>query len=196
MYVPPLGSSIPSRGNAVSRAIGRGMMTLTGWTFEGTLPDEPKFVMIIAPHTSNWDFVVGLWAYFALGFRASFLGKHTIFKWPLGPFMRWLGGIPVERSVSRDRVSERVHVFQSSAKLILIIAPEGTRKFVPEWKTGFYHVANNAHVPIVPVAFDFANHVIRLFPKFVTTGDADRDIAALQDLYRGIKGKHPENFAL
>ena len=171
-------------------------MTLTGWTFEGTLPDEPKFVMIIAPHTSNWDFVVGLWAYFALGFRASFLGKHTIFKWPLGPFMRWLGGIPVERSVSRDRVSERVHVFESSEKLILIIAPEGTRKFVPEWKTGFYHVANNAHVPIVPVAFDFESHVIRLFPKFVTTGDADRDIGALQDLYRGIKGKHPENFAL
>jgi 1-acyl-sn-glycerol-3-phosphate acyltransferase len=172
------------------------MMTLTGWTFEGVLPDVPKFVMIIAPHTSNWDFIVGLWAYFALGFKASFLGKHTIFKWPLGPFMRWLGGIPVERSVSRDRVSERVHVFDSSEQLILIIAPEGTRKFVPEWKTGFYHVANKARVPIVPVAFDFENHVIRLFPSFQTTGDAERDIDALQDLYRGIKGKHPENFAL
>jgi 1-acyl-sn-glycerol-3-phosphate acyltransferase len=172
------------------------MMTLTGWRFEGSLADEPKFVMIIAPHTSNWDFVVGLWAYFTLGFRASFLGKHTIFNWPLGPFMRWLGGIPVERSVSRDRVSETVHAFDSSRELILIIAPEGTRKFVPEWKTGFYYVAKSARVPIVPVAFDFEHKIIRLFPSFRTTGDAEGDIDVLQNLYRGIKGKHPENFAL
>lgn len=172
------------------------MMTLMGWRFEGTFPDEPKFVMIIAPHTSNWDFIVGLWAYFALGFRGSFLGKHTIFKWPLGPFMRWLGGIPVERSVSRDRVSETVHAFERSKQLVLIIAPEGTRKFVPEWKTGFYHIANDARVPIVPVAFDFANRIIRVFAPFRPTGNADADIDALQNLYRGIKGKHPENFAL
>jgi len=172
------------------------MMTIMGWKFEGALPDEPKFVMIIAPHTSNWDFIVGLWAYFSLSFRGSFLGKHTIFRWPLGVFMRWLGGIPVERSISRDRVSESVHAFESSDKLILIIAPEGTRKFVPEWKTGFYHVANNANVPIVPVVFDFEHKVVRLLTPFQTTGDADRDIGALQDLYRGIKGKHPENFAL
>jgi len=172
------------------------MMTLSGWRFEGALPDVPKFVMIIAPHTSNWDFVVGLWAYFSLSFRASWLGKHTIFRWPLGPFMRWLGGVPVERSVSRDRVSETVHAFESSEQLLLILAPEGTRKYVAEWKTGFYHVANNAHVPIVPVAFDFEHHVIRLFDAFYTTGNAESDIDRLQDLYRGIKGKHPENFAL
>lgn len=196
MYVPPLGPRIPWRGNAFTRSIGRTMMTLMGWSFEGTLPDEPKFVMIIAPHTSNWDFIVGLWAYFALGFRASWLGKHTIFKWPAGIFMRWLGGVPVERSVSRDRVREAVHAFDSSDQLILILAPEGTRKYVAEWKTGFYHVANNAKVPIVPVAFDFEHRVIRLFASFWTTGNADHDIAALQDLYRGIKGKHPENFAL
>ena len=196
MYVPPLGPRIPSRGNALTRFIGRAMMTLTGWKFEGTLPDVPKFVMIIAPHTSNWDFIVGLWAYFALSFRASWLGKHTIFKWPLGPFMRWLGGIPVERSVSRDRVSETVHAFESSEQLLLILAPEGTRKYVAEWKTGFYHVANNAHVPIVPVAFDFRNHVIKIFEAFYTTGDAESDIDRLQDHYRGIVGKHPENFAL
>ena len=172
-------------------------MTLTGWKFEGAIPDEPKFVMIIAPHTSNWDFIVGLWAYFALGFRASFLGKHTLFEyWPVAPFMRWLGGIPVDRSVSRDRVSEAVHAFEASDQLILILAPEGTRKFVPEWKTGFYHMAHNAHVPIMPVAFDFENKVVGLYPLFRTTGAADADIDALQNLYRGIKGKHPENFAL
>ena len=110
--------------------------------------------------------------------------------------MRWLGGVPVERSVSRDRVRAAVHAFDSSDKLILILAPEGTRKYVPEWKTGFYHVANNARVPIVPVAFDFANRVIRILGPFRTTGNADADIDALQNLYRGIKGRHPENFAL
>jgi 1-acyl-sn-glycerol-3-phosphate acyltransferase len=196
MYVPTLGPSVPRRGNALSHAFGRAMMTLGGWKFEGVFPDEPKFVMIIAPHTSNWDFIIGLWAYFALGFKASFLGKHTVFRWPFGVFMRWLGGIPVERSVSRDRVSEQVNAFNANEKLVLIIAPEGTRKFVPDWKTGFYHVADGAHVPIVPVAFDFGNRIIRVFDPFRTTGNRDADIGALKDLYRGIKGAHPENFAL
>ena len=196
MFVPKLGPRVPTRGNALSRFLGRAMMTVGGWRFEGGIADEPKFVMIVAPHTSNWDFIVGVWAYFALGFRGSFLAKHTVFRWPAGIFMRWLGGVPVERSVSRDRVSESVQAFQRSEKLVLIIAPEGTRKFVPEWKTGFYHVANNAGVPIVPVAFDFERKIVRISPPFRTTGNRDADIGALQDLYRGIKGKHPENFAL
>ena len=196
MYVPQLGPRVPKRGNALSHWIGRSMMTAMGWKFEGSFPDEPRFVMIIAPHTSNWDFIVGLWAYFALGFRASFLGKHTIFKFPLGPFMRWLGGIPVERSIRKDRVAAQIDAFHKREQLVLIIAPEGTRKFVPDWKTGFYHVADGAGVPIVPVAFDFGRRVIQVFPPFRTTGDREKDIGALKDLYRGIKGKHPENFAL
>jgi len=196
MHVPPLGPNVPRRGTALERAFGRGMMQLTGWKFEGSIPDEPRFVMIVAPHTSNWDFFVGLWAYFALGFKGSFLAKHTVFVGPVGAFMRWLGGIPVDRSVSRDRVAESVDAFNASDKLVLILAPEGTRKFVPDWKTGFYHVADGARVPIVPVAFDFEHRLIRIFPLFRTSGDRDADIRALKDLYRGIKGKHPENFAL
>jgi 1-acyl-sn-glycerol-3-phosphate acyltransferase len=196
MNVPPLGEKVPRRGNAFEHWFGRTMMTLTGWKFDGAVPNEPKFVMIVAPHTSNWDFFVGLWAYFALGFKASFLAKHTVFVGPVAPFMRWLGGIPVDRSVSRDRVAESVDAFNTNEKLVLIIAPEGTRKFVPEWKTGFYHVADGAHVPIVPVAFDYEHKVIRIFPPFRTTGNRDADIGALKDLYRGIQGKHPENFAL
>ena len=196
MNVPLLGGRVPRRGNAFEHWLGRTMMTLTGWKFEGTIPNEPKFVMIVAPHTSNWDFFVGLWAYFALGFKATFLAKHTVFVWPAAPFLRWLGGVPVNRSVSRDRVAESVDVFNASEQMVLIIAPEGTRKFVPDWKTGFYHVAQGAHVPVVPVAFDFEHKVIRIFPPFRTTGNADADIGALKSIYRGIKGKHPENFAL
>jgi 1-acyl-sn-glycerol-3-phosphate acyltransferase len=196
MYVPPLGPAVPKRGNAVSRAIGHLMMTAGGWHFEGEVPDEPKMVVIVAPHTSNWDFVVGVGALFSIGFRVSFLGKHTLFKFPLGIFMHWLGGIPVERSVSRDRVGENVAAFNSSDKLILAVAPEGTRKLVKEWKTGFYHVAHGASVPIVPVAFDYGTRTIRLFPLFRTTGDIDGDIRKIKDLYRGVVPKNPENFQL
>ncbi|MEO5902854.1 MAG: lysophospholipid acyltransferase family protein [Gemmatimonadaceae bacterium] len=187
---------MPRRGNAISRAIGRATLTAGGWKFEGTFPDQPKFVIIVAPHTSNWDFVVGVGALFSIGFLISFLGKHTLFVWPLGVFMRWLGGIPVERSVKRDRVAEAVAEFNSADKLILAVAPEGTRKLVKEWKTGFYHVAHGAHVPIVPVAFDYGAKTIRLDSPFWTTGDADADITRIKDFYRRVVPKNPQNFQL
>lgn len=196
MYVPPLGPAVPRRGNALSRLLGRSAMSLIGWNFEGALPNEPKFVIIVAPHTSNWDFPLGVVGLFSLGFRVSFLGKHTIFKWPLGPIMRWLGGIPVERSVSRDRVAEAVAAFNAADKLILVIAPEGTRKLVPKWKTGFYHAAHGAHVPIVPISFDFGRKTIKVGEPFVTTGDQDGDIAQIKEFFRGAVAKHPQDFRL
>ena len=196
LIVPPLGPAVPKRGNAVSRILGRTAMSWSGWKFEGALPNEPKFVIIVAPHTSNWDFPLGVAALFSLGFRISFLAKHTIFKWPLGPFMRWLGGIPVERSVSRDRVTETIAAFNGAEKMVLAIAPEGTRKRVEKWKTGFYHVARGANVPIVPVVFDFGTKTIRLEPPFLTTGDASLDIPRIKEVFRGAIGKNPENFSL
>ena len=171
-------------------------MALTGWRFEGVVPNEPKFVIIVAPHTSNWDFPVGVMALFSLGFSVSFLAKHTVFGWPWGIFMRWLGGIPVERSVSRDRVAESVAAFNGADKLIFVVAPEGTRKLVPRWKTGFYHVARGAQVPIVPVYFDFATKVIGIGPAFRTTSDMERDLAEIKEFYRGRTGKNPANFRL
>lgn len=196
MFVPELGPAVPKRGNAISRSIGRATLSAGGWKFEGTIPDEPKFVIIVVPHTSNWDFIVGIGALFSIGFRISFLGKHTLFKWPLGAFMRWLGGIPVERSVSRDRVADTIAAFESADKLILAVAPEGTRKRVTQWKTGFYHVAHGAHVPIVPVAFDYGTKTIRLHKPFWTTGDADTDMSRIKEFYRGVIPKNPENFQL
>jgi 1-acyl-sn-glycerol-3-phosphate acyltransferase len=196
MYVPELGQAVPRRGNAFSRAIGRTMMRVGGWKFDGSVPNEPKFVIIVVPHTSNWDFITGVGALFSLGFRISFLGKHTLFKWPLGVFMRWLGGIPVERSVSRDRVADTIAAFNSADKLILAVAPEGTRKRVKDWKTGFYHVAHGAHVPIIPVAFDYGTHTVRLGAPFFTSGDAAGDIQKLKERYRGVVAKNPENFEL
>lgn len=171
-------------------------MSLSGWGFEGTIPNEPKFVMIVVPHTSNWDFIVGVEALFSIGFRISFLGKHTLFKWPLGLFMKWLGGVAVERSVSRDRVAETIAAFDSAESFILAVAPEGTRKPVKDWKSGFYHVAHGAHVPIVPVAFDYGRKVVRLYPPFWTTGDADGDIRRIKNQYAGVVARNPDNFLL
>lgn len=196
MEVPRLGPKVPHRGNSLSRLIGRGGLSASGWRFEGSVPDERKFVIIVVPHTSNWDFILGTEALFALGFRVSFLGKHTLFKWPLGLFMRWLGGIPVERTVRKDRVAETIAAFNSADSLILAVAPEGTRKRVTEWKTGFYHVAHGAGVPIVPIAFDYGRKVIRFHPPFWTTGDVDADIARIKDLYRGVVARNPDNFQL
>jgi 1-acyl-sn-glycerol-3-phosphate acyltransferase len=169
-------------------------MTITGWRFEGEYPDVPKSVIIVAPHTSNWDFPIGCMAYFAIGFRISFLAKHTVFGWPWGVFMRWLGGIPVERSVSKDRVAESIAAFNNADKMILVIAPEGTRKLVPRWKTGFYHVAHGARVPIVPIYFDFATKVIGVCRPFYTTGDVARDLSEIEKNFHGRTGQNPEQF--
>jgi len=194
MKVPALRPKVPARGNAFSHALGRASYALTGWHFIGELPDLPKFVLIIAPHTSNWDFFVGLGALFALGIKLEFFGKDSIFTWPLGPVMRWLGGIPVDRSVSQDRVAESVAEFKLRDKLILGVAPEGTRKPVEEWKTGFYHVARGAGVPIVPVGFDYAKKAIVIGEPFTPTGDVEGDIERLRGFFENIKAKRPENY--
>lgn len=194
MYVPELDPNVPARGNAFSRALGRTALAVSGWGFEGTLPPLPKFVVIVAPHTSNWDFFVGIGTVFSLGIRISFLGKDSIFRGPLGPMMRWLGGIAVNRSVSRDRVAEMVDVFRSRDRLVVGLTPEGTRKKVADWRTGFYHVAKGADVPIVPVAFDYSQKKIIFFPAFTPTGDAKRDIEFLKGLFRPAMAQRPENF--
>ena len=194
LRVPELRPRVPSRGNAFSHALGRASYALTGWHFIGELPDLPKFVLIIAPHTSNWDFFVGLGALFALGIKLAFFGKDSIFTWPIGPVMRWLGGIPVDRSVSQDRVAESVAEFRSRDKLVLGVAPEGTRKRVEEWKTGFYHVARGAGVPIVPVGFDYARKAIVIGEPFNPTGDVDGDIRKLRGFFANVTAKRPENY--
>jgi 1-acyl-sn-glycerol-3-phosphate acyltransferase len=191
---PALPSSIPRRGNAFTRTVARGLMRLTGWRFDGIFPDLPKMVVIVAPHTSNWDFFVGLMAMFALGFRGTFLGKHTLFRWPLGIVMRWLGGIPVDRGSPHNVVEQVTAHFASRTAMMLALSPEGTRKKLAAWRTGFYHVAVGAGVAIVPVAFDFPHRTIRFFAPFRPTGDQDGDIARLRTFYRADMAYHPSQY--
>jgi 1-acyl-sn-glycerol-3-phosphate acyltransferase len=187
--VPSLGSSIPQRGNAFSRWLGRVLWSLTGWRFSGEVPDISKAVVVVAPHTSNWDFMIGVVAMFALGIKVSFLGKHTLFRWPLGPIMRWLGGISVDRRSSRGVVQQMVDAFKEYDKLILTIAPEGTRGKVDRWKTGFYHVAHDAGVPVFPVSFDWGRRRISFHEPVVTSGDLEGDLATIRGLFESAVGR-------
>jgi len=189
--VPALPPSMPRRGNALSRALGRALLALGGWRIEGEFPDRPKLVAIVAPHTSNWDFVVGIAAVYALGLRVRFLGKHTLFRPPLGWLMRWLGGIPVNRQAPQGLVPQAVEAIDRAGAIFLGITPSGTRSSTRPWKSGFYHIAHAARVPILPVAFDGAQRTIRIFAPVETTGDYANDLPQLVALYAGIRGIRP-----
>lgn len=187
--VPALGETTPRRGNAFSAALGRWFLGLLGWRFLGSIPDVLRAVIIVAPHTSNIDFFIGVAVMFALGLRVRFLGKHTLFFWPLGSVMRWLGGIPVDRRVATGVVDETVKLFAARDQLILALAPEGTRKSVGRWKTGFYFVAQKAEVPIVPIAFDYRQKRIRIGERFDPTGRLEDDLSVLERFFFGAEGR-------
>ncbi len=171
------------------RALGRTYFRLAGWQVQGEFPTEPKCVAIVAPHTSNWDFPLGLCLLFATDLRASWLGKHTLFSGLFGGLLRRFGGIPVDRSAPQGLVGECVRAFDASPAVLLALAPEGTRKGPSRWRTGFYQIALGAGVPILPVAFDYGAHIIHLLPVFTPTGDAEGDVQRLQALFHFARGQ-------
>lgn len=176
------------------RALGRWALRLAGWTVRGQIPPLPKFVAVVAPHTSNWDFVVGVAAMFALDLRVNWLGKHTLFRWPIGGVLRWLGGRPVRRDAPEGVVADIAATIREQPRFILALAPEGTRRRVEQWRTGFYHIAQAAHVPIVPVALDWGHREIVIGDPADPVDDAPRAIAALQRKYRREMARHPDQF--
>jgi 1-acyl-sn-glycerol-3-phosphate acyltransferase len=195
MPYPELGPNLPHWGNAFMRGAGRLILRLMRFRFTGQIPDLPKFVLIGAPHTSNWDFVVGMALLLALGLRVRWLGKHTIFRAPFGGFMRWLGGIPIDRARTEGTVEQAVAAFAREEKLIIGLAPEGTRKRIETWRSGFYRIALGAGVPIAVGVIDFGNRELRVDSVFHPTGDLEADIAAIRARYAGVEGKKPEQFA-
>lgn len=189
--LPTLPPSINRRQRRLLQRIGTAGMSLLRWNIEGELPDVPKFVLIVAPHTSNWDFVVALCADLALDMDAAWMGKHTIFVGPFGTWLRGLGGIPVVRHAAHNVVAQMVAEFERRDRLILAIAPEGTRKRVERWKSGYWHIAHDAGVPILPVGLDFGRRVIVIGEPFTTTDSHERDEAVLQRFFAGITPRHP-----
>ena len=167
------------------------MMRLAGWRVEGKLPDIPKFVLVGAPHTSNWDFVLFLGVIFTLRANVRFMGKAEIFRSPIGAFFRYCGGVPVERKKSTGLVDQMVQVCNESERFILTIAPEGTRHHVTEWKRGFYHIAKGARIPIVIAVVDGRHKTVRIGQVFHPTEDMEADMKTIQGFFAGIVGINP-----
>ena len=168
------------------------ILRLIGWKAEGQIPEVPKYVMIGYPHTSNWDTLLGLLVFKALGVRLNWVGKHTLFKPPLGWLIRALGGIPVDRSDPRDFVEQMIDVFKTSEELVLTLSPEGTRKKTDHWKTGFYRIAKGAGVPISMAFLDYSRKTGGFGPLLYPGGDLEKDIKRMQEFYAPVRGKFPE----
>ncbi len=167
-------------------------LRLAGWKLKGRPPEARKFVIIAYPHTSNWDFPLGLSACIIYRIKVYWLGKDSLFKGPAGPLMRWLGGIPVDRIKARDFVQQAIEAFDQSDELVIGVAPEGTRSRVEKWKTGFYHIAVGAEVPIVPGYLDYPNKELGFLESILPSGDIDKDLIAIKQAYRGIQGKYAD----
>jgi 1-acyl-sn-glycerol-3-phosphate acyltransferase len=167
------------------------ILSLTGWRTEGRLPLIPKFVLVGAPHTSNWDLPFTLLMAFALRARIHWMGKEAIFRKPFKGFFKWLGGIPVKRSQSENLVEQSIQQFQRNEQLILTIAPAGTRKRVIRWKSGFYHIACGAGVPIVLGFLDYRRKVGGIGPLVYPTGNITADMETIRAFYDGVTGKNP-----
>ena len=167
------------------------IMQLVGWRVDGKLPDIPKFVLIGAPHTSNWDFLLFLGVIFNLRANVHFMGKAELFRFPIGWFFRFCGGVPVDRKKSTGLVEQMVRVCNESEKFILTIAPEGTRHQVTEWKRGFYHIAKGAGIPIVMAVVDGRHKTVRIGHVFHPTGNMEADMETIMGVFEGVAGIKP-----
>ena len=190
--VPGLPPRAPRvRPNAFARWIGRSALRLGGWRMVGELPDVPRLVLIGAPHTSNWDGVWGFAAKMALGLDARILGKDTLFRVPLlGAYLRWLGVIPVDRRNAAGVAEQASAMIRAADRLWFALAPEGTRRRVARWKSGFWKIARGADVPVLPVYFHYPDRVIGIGPLMRMTDDLEADMARLRVWYAPWRGKH------
>ncbi|MCW1383105.1 lysophospholipid acyltransferase family protein [Novosphingobium sp. KCTC 2891] len=181
--------------NLASRAMRRallGFYRMQGWTAVGTPPPGGRYVIIAAPHTSNWDFLYFLGLANALGLDAHFMAKDSLFRWPLGGFMRDMGGVSIDRSARRNVVDAMIAEFARRDRFVLTIAPEGTRSAVKQWRTGFYQIALGAGVPMVVGLMDYATKTGGLGPAIMPTGDYRADMAQIAEIYRSVTPKHPD----
>lgn len=173
-------------------------LRLSGWRVVGTRPGAARFVIIVAPHTSNWDFLIGLACGYGAGILSrwpyGFFIKSGLFVGPLAPLFGALGGIPIDRSAPHHAVHRAVEILGGRTRYVLAIAPEGTRRRTERWRSGFYHIARNAGVPVVPVAFDYGRRECRIGPAVELTGDAVADLELFRRFYAGVTARHRERF--
>lgn len=175
------------------RGISLFLLKIFGWKTSGSLPQDEKYIIIVAPHTSNWDLFFGIILAFALKLDARYIAKKELFRGPFSFLMTWSGAIPVDRSSHHHIVDQMVHAFRERDTFVLALAPEGTRHRKDSWKSGFYHIALAAHVPILLGFIDYAGKTGGAGPLFYPTGDLEQDIKVIGNFYLTVTGKHPEN---
>lgn len=173
------------------RGLARLLLRIGGWTAVGEMPDAPKGVVIAAPHTSNWD---GVWALIykvAIGAEIHFFAKQSLFWFPLGTLLRSLGGIPLDRSRAGSAVQRAIDLFNQHERFYFGLAPEGTRKLMPGWKSGFYRIAVGAKVPVFMGFLDYQHKRVGIGDRIDLSGDPEADLAVFRDFYKDIEGQHP-----
>jgi len=178
----------------MKKAFFKTILKIIGWKCGPIGENVPKCVVCVAPHTSNWDFLLGEVFYSSLGRKAAFLIKKDWFIFPLNYLFKWLGGVPVDRGKRTSITEQMVEEFNKRDSFHLGVTPEGTRKKVKEWKKGFYQIALQANVPILVVYFDYAKKEAGVKAVFYPTGDMTKDIQTIKEMYRGVTAKHPEKF--
>lgn len=174
--------------------LANGLLTTAGWRVRGEIPESRKFVLVLGPHTSNWDFVVAMAVMLALDIRLRWLGKHSLFKKPFDGFMTWLGGVPVNRTQAEGFASSAVATIRDADTFILAITPEGTRSKVARLKTGFSRIAREIPCPILPVTMDFARKEVRLHPLLIATNDSEADAEQVRGIFASAQPKCPQLF--
>ncbi len=185
-------SQIPERlrgkRSLLLRKIARFGINISGWTIKGRVPDEERIVIIAAPHTSNWDFVLAMLAIFGLNIKLRWLGKHSIFKPGFKIFFKWLGGIPVYRDNPSNLIENVVKIVKKEKSIVIAMTPEGTRKRVKRWKTGFLRIAKQTHSKILLISIDAPTKSIEIGKIFNPTGNSEDDLAFIQKYYSSFRG--------
>ncbi len=167
---------------------------MMGWKIEGTFdPSVKKTVIIVAPHTSWYDFFIGLFSRRILKTQVNWLGKKELFIWPLSYYFKWTGGTPLDRTSGQNKVEAIAAIFEKHDEFRIAMAPEGTRKKVDVWRTGFYYIAQKAGVPITPVSFDYPTKTVKIGSPVLVTGSIETDLPELRKFFKGVVGKIPEN---
>ena len=175
------------------KKISQYILSVLSWQLDARLPTEKKYVMLGAFHTSNWDFPIGILGIWALGLKASWVGKHTLFRGPLGPIFKLMGGIPVDRTIHTGFIQRTAELYETREQLALTIAAEGTRSRTEHWKTGFYFIALEAKVPVALAYIDYSTKTLGVGATLYPSGDIQKDFDIIRDFYKDKKGLRPEN---
>lgn len=193
--VVEIGARVPRTHNPITQWLALRLLQLFGWRLNIRLPDEPKLVILAAPHTSNWDGFYAILAMLAMNLKMGLFAKHSMFKPPFGRFLLWVGVLPINRSAPGGVVGQTVAAFKTQPKLLIGIAPEGTRSRVEKWKRGFHLIAAGAQVPIVCAYMDYKNKVVGTGLQLMPSNDYAADLEKVQAFYRTLTPKNPENFS-